>query len=293
MPEIQLIAPAAEPVDRLEAQMHCNISDGDLQLPKLNLAIMQGRSDAEMQTRKQCLHARYMLVLDAFPAAGIGAPLAFGGSVGIPGYAVRLPHAPAVSVVLVRYLDMAGAWQTMDAADYATNLTMMPGLITPVFGKIWPVTLPQIGAVQITYDAGHSSPVTATVGAPPAAIAVRGPVVWAVGAAVQFSNSGGALPTPLKEATDYLIASVGAGGAYTITDAAGGAVTIADAGAGTHYIGPKGDRGVVPADLRGWICIRAATLYEHREEVAILGRGKIEELPFMRGLLDAHRVSLP
>lgn len=290
MPETALILPTAEPVDIAEAKNHASISDLDLQSLRMVLCIQQGRSACEHKTRQQCLHARYVLTLDAFPQAGYGTPAVFSRTVSIPGYAIRLPHAPAVAVVSVEYMDMSGTWQTMAADDYVTNLALKPGIVTPAFGKVWPIAMPQIASVRVTYDAGYSSPVTAAVGSP-AVVTVSGPVAWPVGTALQFFNSGGALPGGLKANTTYLVSVAPGGGVYTITSAAGGAVTIADAGSGTHYVGPQGERGIVPVAMRGWIAIRASTLYESREEVAILQRGHIEELPFMEGLLDACRVA--
>jgi hypothetical protein len=46
----------------------------------------------------------------------------------------------------------------------------------------------------------------------------------------------------------------------------------------------------VPQGIKNWMLIRIATLYENREEVAILSRGKVEPLPFVDRLLDAYRV---
>ena len=79
--------------------------------------------------------------------------------------------------------------------------------VTPVFGKIWPVTLPQVGAVQINYTAGYGASASA-----------------------------------------------------------------------------------VPDGIRHWMLMRVATLYVNREEVAILGRGKVDPLPYVDGLLDPYRV---
>lgn len=291
MPEYALISPTAEPLDVLEARAQASISSLDLDSLRMSLCIMQGRGAAEHKTRQQCLHARYVLILDCFPQAGYGTPVPFASPVGIPAYAVILPHSPAVAVVSVEYQDMTGNWQTMPSTDYVANLTMKPGIVTPTFGKVWPIVLPQIASVKITYDAGYASPFTAG-GGTPATITVSGPVTWAHGAQIVLSNSGGALPAPLAAGKPYLIGVVSGGGVYTLTDTAGGALTLTDAGTGTHYIGPFGDRGVVPAGIRGWILIRAATLYESREEIAILNRGHIEELPFMDGLLDQFRTSL-
>lgn len=46
----------------------------------------------------------------------------------------------------------------------------------------------------------------------------------------------------------------------------------------------------VPAGIKRWIKLRVATKIEHREEVALMNRGKIEPLPFVDGLLDPFRV---
>lgn len=46
----------------------------------------------------------------------------------------------------------------------------------------------------------------------------------------------------------------------------------------------------VPDGIKSWIKIRIGSLYEHRAEVAILERGKIEPLPYIDGLLDPFRV---
>jgi hypothetical protein len=48
----------------------------------------------------------------------------------------------------------------------------------------------------------------------------------------------------------------------------------------------------VPEGIRHWMLMRISTLYENREEVAILGRGKVDPLPFVDGLLDPYRVPL-
>lgn len=45
----------------------------------------------------------------------------------------------------------------------------------------------------------------------------------------------------------------------------------------------------VPEEVRHWILLRMTTLYQNREEVATLSKGKIESLPFVDGLLDFIR----
>ena len=46
----------------------------------------------------------------------------------------------------------------------------------------------------------------------------------------------------------------------------------------------------VPQAIKNWILLRIGSLYEFREEVAIMGRQRIEPLPFVDGLLDGFRV---
>lgn len=48
----------------------------------------------------------------------------------------------------------------------------------------------------------------------------------------------------------------------------------------------------VPAAICNWIKMRVATLYQNREEVAVMPRGKVEALPYVDRLLDPWVVSL-
>jgi hypothetical protein len=46
----------------------------------------------------------------------------------------------------------------------------------------------------------------------------------------------------------------------------------------------------VPRGIVRWMKLRVSTLYENREEVALLNRGTIQFLPYVDTLLDAYRV---
>lgn len=46
----------------------------------------------------------------------------------------------------------------------------------------------------------------------------------------------------------------------------------------------------VPQAIKNWILMRVGSLYEFREEVAIMGRSRIDPLPFVDGLLEPYRV---
>ena len=126
----------------------------------------------------------------------------------LPGHAILLPKCPVQSVVSIDYLDMSGTVQTMPATDYIVDCACEPARITPAFGRIWPICLPQMSAVSVTFDAGY------------------------------------------------------------------------------------GDATSVPDGIKSWIKLRVGSLYAHREEVAILAKGKLEPLAFVDGLLDPYRIVL-
>ena len=190
----------------IEAKAHLRVdfSDDDLLITSL---ISAARQAAETLTGRQIVTARWKLILDCFPGPslmGVPAGLPFS----LPGHAVLLPKCPVQSVFAIQYLDMSSSTQIMPSTDYTVDIACEPARITPVFGKIWPICLPQIGAVAITFDAGF------------------------------------------------------------------------------------GAAAAVPEGLKSWIKLRVGSLYAHREEVALMNRGKIEPLPFIDGLLDPYKVVL-
>ena len=153
---MQLITPAAgEPVSLAEAKLHLRV-DFDEDDGLIQSLITAARCAAETLTNRQLMTARWKLVLDSFPGPSLmGVPA--GQPFTLPGHAILVAKSPLQSVVEIRYLDMGGLWQVMPAANYAVDSACEPARITPVFGQIWPVSLPQIGAVCVTFDAGYGS----------------------------------------------------------------------------------------------------------------------------------------
>jgi len=204
---LQLVSPPAEePVSLADAKLHLRVdfTDDDALISAL---ITAARQAAETITGRQIVTARWKLVLDSFPGPSLmGVPA--GSPFTLPGHAILITKCPVQSVVSIQYLDMASTLQVMPATDYALDLACEPARVTPVFGKIWPITLPQIGAVSVTFDTGY------------------------------------------------------------------------------------GAAAAVPEGIKSWIKLRVGSLYAHREEVALLSRGKIEPLPFIDGLLDPFKVAL-
>ena len=188
---LQLVTPPAEePVSLVDAKLHLRV-DFDEDDTLIASLISAARQAAETLTGRQFGTARWKLVLDGFPRG-----------------AIALAKCPVQSVVAINYQDMNSSMQTMPASTYTVDTACEPARITPVFGQVWPPSLPQIGAVSVTFDAGY-------------------------GAASE-----------------------------------------------------------VPEGIKSWIKLRVGSLYTHREEMAVLSRGRIDPLPFVQGLLDPYRVVL-
>lgn len=206
MPLQPVTPPAEEPVSLIEAKLHLRV-DFDEDDVLITALISAARQAAETLTGRQFITARWKLVFDCFPGSpAMGVPA--GQSFSLPGNAILLPKVPVRSVLAINYLDMGSVNQTMAALTYTVDAACEPARITPVFGQCWPVCLPQIGAVSVTFDAGY-------------------------GTAAQ-----------------------------------------------------------VPEGIKSWIKLRVGSLYNHREEMAVLSRGHIDHLPFIDGLLDPYKVAL-
>jgi uncharacterized phiE125 gp8 family phage protein len=159
MPLLHLITPTHEPVSLIEAKTHLRVYATD-EDTLITARIAAARARAENETQRSIMAQRLKLVADAFPGPTM-AGVAFGELYSLPAHALQIPAGAVLQVVSITYLDMSGVRQTMPAADYAVDLASEPVRITPVFGKIWPIALPQIGAIEVTFDAGHAAPITA------------------------------------------------------------------------------------------------------------------------------------
>ena len=155
MPMQLITPPAGEPISLAEAKLHLRVDfDDDDSL--IQVLISAARQAAETLTNRQLVTARWRMVLDSFPGPSLmGVPA--GQTFTLPGHAILLTKSPVTSVVEIRYLDMAGIWQVMPAAHYTVDSACEPARITPVFGQIWPIALPQIGAVSVIFDAGYGN----------------------------------------------------------------------------------------------------------------------------------------
>jgi uncharacterized phiE125 gp8 family phage protein len=288
MPLKLVTPPTAQPLHVADVRQHLkqDITDDDnMILIYLGAAV----EFAQMRTQRQLVSARYQYILDGFPGPSLsGVPV--GAAFNIPAHAIQIPKTPLVQVVSIQYTAMDGTTQTMPTTDYTVDQSCEPPRITPVFGKIWPITLPQIGAVRVNFDAGYIAPFTATGNI----ITATGWKQLVVGDNVRLSNSGGALPAPLQQKTDYFVQSLSSAG-FTLAASSGGAViTLTTSGTGLNYIGQpgiNGSPGELPDGIKSWMLLRCDSLYSHRGETANT-RGTISELPYVDRLLDPYLVVL-
>nr|WP_311528697.1 head-tail connector protein [uncultured Ralstonia sp.] len=152
-PAVDAVTGIAEPVSLAEVKLHLrvDISDDDALILAL---ISSARQMAETLTNRQLLSATWNLVLDAFPGPSLmGVPA--GTPYSIPAHAILIPKGPVQAVSSITYLDMNTDLITMPPQDYVVTSTDDLTRITPVFGKIWQPTLPQIGAVGVQFVAGY------------------------------------------------------------------------------------------------------------------------------------------
>jgi uncharacterized phiE125 gp8 family phage protein len=146
----QLItAPASEPLTTADAKAHLRVDfvDDDA---LIGLLITAARQYCEQIIARSLISQQWRYVIDAFPAAFWGMTNGY-----FSGNAILLEKGPVISLDSITYLDMGSATQTMPATDYASDFSGPLGRITPKFGKIWPIALPQIAAVQVTFTAGY------------------------------------------------------------------------------------------------------------------------------------------
>lgn len=291
MPLQTVTPPTAEPLDISVVRQHVkqDITDDD---DLLQIAIGSARRFAEMLTQRQFVAARLVWLMDSFPVSALyGAQYGRGGK--LPESAILLPKSPVIQVVSITYTDMGGVKQTMPATDYVVDLTCEPARITPVFGKVWPINLPQINSVQVTFDAGYMTP--AVFDSTANTVTVKGWRTMAVGDNVRLSNSGGLLPAAVTAKTDYYVQAVVSPGMYALSASPGGPVIdFTDVGTGISFLGQPGlnnSHGELEDGIKSWMFLRVDSLYSHRGETANT-RGNIVPLPWVDRLLDPYKVVL-
>lgn len=253
--------PSALPLHVAEARLHIK-QDETYDDLRIIGTIAAGADMVENECQATFVACRYKLTLDALPVGFI-----------------ELEYGPVISVISIKYIGFDGNQVTWPTTEWVADLTRNPARISPRFGKVWMIPLPQIATIEIIYDTGYAAPITASGNT----ITAQG--IWknqAVGDVVRLSNSGGALPAPLMLNTDYFIATA-TGSAYTLSATLGGvAIALTDTGSGQSFFGQ------IPGGVRQWMLLRLGSMDENRASDQMM-RGTLLNLPYMDALLDPSR----
>jgi uncharacterized phiE125 gp8 family phage protein len=139
-------APGAEPITRQTAKLHLRLITDLADVTAhpddtlVDMLVAAARQWAEHETQRSLITQTWKLTRHTFAdLAGV----------------ITLAKGPVQAVEEITYRDMAGVVQTLAPTEYVVDLTGKLGLVAPAFGKAWPPTLPQIGAVAITYRCGY------------------------------------------------------------------------------------------------------------------------------------------
>lgn len=137
-------APGAEPILIADARMHLRVTatgspathpDDTL----INRMIKAARRKTERDTSRGLITQTWVQYMDGFPGE------------------ILLARAPVSSVTSVKYVDVDGDEQTIDTADYRTDLISEPARINPVYGEVWPSSRDVTNAVYVTFVAGYGA----------------------------------------------------------------------------------------------------------------------------------------
>lgn len=127
----------------LKARLGIVVDDDDLFLQRA-LRAAEARVDGPSGIGYAMLEQSWTLSLDCFPSYG--------------SETIYLPGAPVKSITSIGYVDVDGANQTIDAADYQLDAAGDMARLKPAYGGTWPGTRDQNAAVTIEYVLGEQDP---------------------------------------------------------------------------------------------------------------------------------------
>jgi len=212
-----LTAPAAGPVSLATAKAQARIdyvqAEQDLWLSGTVIPGCTGR--VEEYLGRRLMKQQWLLTLDGFPPFPFAWPAPVQGTTlprridraillpyaGPLFYVAALPGPPVVPANLeVKYVDAAGALQTLDPAEYQVRTSEEPAELVPAYGKAWPGTRNQKDAVEVRYWAGY-----ATAEEVPAAIREAIAIFCATQAANREAAVTGTISTELPLSAQWLL----------------------------------------------------------------------------------------
>ena len=137
----KVITPPSAVIPIAEVMLHLKDDSADANRQAEVAALLEAARDhAEHYCGRSFGSQTLELALDAFPAGGI-----------------ELPRGPVTSITSVKYLNSAGAEQTVSATDYTLDDYGLTPWILPAYGLDWPSALDTANAVKVRYVAGAAA----------------------------------------------------------------------------------------------------------------------------------------
>ena len=175
-------SPIAEPITLAEALIHLReTGDGGANDEYIRVLVTVARAACEERTGRTLISTPFVLKLDALPDA------------------IELLKPPTIAVQAVKYLDEAGALQTLSSSMYTVDTASQPARIVPAYGEEWPATLDTINAVTVEFTAGYGT-TSASVPAP-----LRHWILLAIGEMYENRNASAERPAIRSQFVDHLL----------------------------------------------------------------------------------------
>lgn len=133
----------AEPVTAAEMLVWLRLDDTS-QNTMIEGIITAARDAVESHTHRAIAKRTFKQSLSGFPSNDC----------------IELLFPPLVSVTSVKYYDLDGTEQTIDASNYIVDTNRIVGQVQPTEDYTWPLTYERSDAVNVTYVAGYESDAT-------------------------------------------------------------------------------------------------------------------------------------
>lgn len=129
-----------EPVTLQEAKLFAQVTD-TAEDSLLTSLIVGARTYAEQYTNRQFVTATWYLYLDGFPTV------------------IQPPRPPLQTAGFsIKYIDTAGAEQTLSSSLYQVDVKSSPGRVAPAYAQVWPsVRTETLNVVTVEFQAGYGA----------------------------------------------------------------------------------------------------------------------------------------
>lgn len=180
-------SPAAEPISRTEAKLHCRI-DHSTEDDLVDSLIRAAREYAEEITGLKLMQQTWKAFYDEFPSE------------------FYLPFAPVSSVTHIKYTDIYGTQTTWATTYWEANTLEEPAEIDLKYGQSYPtVTLKTVNPIEVQFVCGYAS-------ASDVPMPIRQAMYLLIGhwfdnrSAVTVGNTAASVSEPLKIGVESLLA---------------------------------------------------------------------------------------